>query len=123
MSSGDVPNPTGSRAHANLPANSAFRFVHVNPPVDKENQPVARPQPSAGWLKNPAWIGEVLIILCLFLLMLFVPDGGVNPPQFYYSHEEIDAAHRSALTGAFSGHGNPNDGVPFGTAVSPVLCL
>ncbi|KIJ90739.1 hypothetical protein K443DRAFT_657906 [Laccaria amethystina LaAM-08-1] len=31
--------------------------------------------PSEAWLKNPAWI-----------------DGGVNPPRFYYSHEEINEA-------------------------------
>ncbi|EDR02066.1 uncharacterized protein LACBIDRAFT_332670 [Laccaria bicolor S238N-H82] len=34
-------------------------------------------RPSAGWLRNPAWI-----------------DGGVNPPKYYFSHEEIDAACR-----------------------------
>ncbi|KJA18856.1 hypothetical protein HYPSUDRAFT_144459 [Hypholoma sublateritium FD-334 SS-4] len=32
-----------------------------------------RRPPSAGWLRNPAWI-----------------DGGINPPRYYYSHEEID---------------------------------
>ncbi|KAJ7088713.1 hypothetical protein C8R44DRAFT_649479, partial [Mycena epipterygia] len=31
-------------------------------------------RPSDGWLEKPAWI---------------VSDGGLNPPQFYYSHEEI----------------------------------
>ncbi|EDR06779.1 uncharacterized protein LACBIDRAFT_328512 [Laccaria bicolor S238N-H82] len=33
---------------------------------------LAPPQPSESWLKNPAWI-----------------DGSVNPPQFYYSDDEI----------------------------------
>ncbi|KAM6503893.1 hypothetical protein JOM56_000836 [Amanita muscaria] len=28
---------------------------------------------SEGWLRNPAWI-----------------DGGLDPPKYYYSHEEID---------------------------------
>ncbi|EDR00505.1 uncharacterized protein LACBIDRAFT_334128 [Laccaria bicolor S238N-H82] len=36
-------------------------------------------RPSAGWLRNPAWI-----------------DGGVNPPKYYFSHEEIDAACRAS---------------------------
>ncbi|KII87546.1 hypothetical protein PLICRDRAFT_163749 [Plicaturopsis crispa FD-325 SS-3] len=39
---------------------------------NKENMN-APPRPSNGWLRNPAWI-----------------DGGVNPPQFYHSREEID---------------------------------
>ncbi|KAG1732927.1 uncharacterized protein EDB91DRAFT_1057805 [Suillus paluster] len=36
--------------------------------------------PSDGWLHNPAWI-----------------DGGVNPPHFYVSHEQIKETQRVAL--------------------------
>ncbi|KAJ8585723.1 hypothetical protein M405DRAFT_910709 [Rhizopogon salebrosus TDB-379] len=47
---------------------------------DKENAPLpCNPPPSDGWLRNPAWI-----------------DGGVNPPRFYTSHEEIEEARRNA---------------------------
>ncbi|KAF9229200.1 hypothetical protein BS17DRAFT_762875 [Gyrodon lividus] len=39
--------------------------------------------PSEGWLNNPAWI-----------------DGGVNPPCFYHSKDEIAAALRAACRSA-----------------------
>ncbi|KAI9059855.1 hypothetical protein FKP32DRAFT_1578952 [Trametes sanguinea] len=62
-----------------------YRFVAVDPAGDKENAPDGGSQPSAGWMKQPAWI-----------------DGGVDPPRFYHSHEEIATAHRAGLTGAFA---------------------
>ncbi|GLB45420.1 hypothetical protein LshimejAT787_2500090 [Lyophyllum shimeji] len=37
------------------------------------NVPLQRRPASQGWLQKPSWI-----------------DGGVNPPQFYHSHEEIN---------------------------------
>lgn len=51
----------------------------------------SRPKPSAGWLRNPAWIGKCSPLTLTPLAHNFtVKDGGVNPPHFYYTHEEID---------------------------------
>ena len=50
-----------------------------------------RIKPSAGWLRNPAWIGKCSqCTLTSSAHDLTVQDGGVNPPHFYYTHEEID---------------------------------
>ncbi|KAF8804697.1 hypothetical protein BYT27DRAFT_7107079 [Phlegmacium glaucopus] len=47
-----------------------------NPPAPHTDEPAPRDlrRPSEGWLRNPAWI-----------------DGGINPPVYYLSHEEIEA--------------------------------
>lgn len=49
--------------------------AHETQDVDADTTTRDARRPSAGWLRNPAWI-----------------DGGVNPPKYYFSHEEIDAA-------------------------------
>ena len=51
---------------------------------------------SAGWLRNPSWIGTFINIYTSRLFSLLGADGGVNPPQYYYSHEDIDAACRAS---------------------------
>jgi len=48
-------------------------------------------RPSEGWLRQPAWIGTSLHLYSVFRAEIS-SDGGVNPPRFYYSHEEIDEA-------------------------------
>lgn len=53
-------------------------------------------RPSAGWLRNPAWIGTLFSIHASRKFSFLNADGGVNPPKFYYSHEEIDAAFRAS---------------------------
>ena len=53
---------------------------------------------SACWLRNPAWIGTFIIIYTSRLSSFLSADGSVNPPQYYYSHEEIDAScHTSGV--------------------------
>ena len=53
---------------------------------------------SAGWLRNPAWIGMFISIYTSRLFSFLSADGGVNSPQYYYSHEDIDAAcHTSGI--------------------------
>ncbi|KIJ94158.1 hypothetical protein K443DRAFT_110911, partial [Laccaria amethystina LaAM-08-1] len=49
----------------------------VGPPIPPFAMSPRRP--SDFWLKNPAWI-----------------DGAIDPPHFYHSHEEIEAALRAA---------------------------
>ncbi|KIK05387.1 hypothetical protein K443DRAFT_3876 [Laccaria amethystina LaAM-08-1] len=63
-------------------------FTQVPPGYADENEapthgpPQNAQQPSAGWLQNPAWI-----------------DGGVNPPCYYYTHEEInDTLHANGIS-------------------------
>jgi len=48
-------------------------------------------RPSEGWLQQPAWIGMFCVLVVSFSAEISL-DGGVNPPRFYYSHEEIDEA-------------------------------
>ncbi|KAH7903026.1 hypothetical protein BJ138DRAFT_1198541, partial [Hygrophoropsis aurantiaca] len=48
--------------------------------------------PSEYWLKNPAWV-----------------DGGVNPPRFYHSHEEIN---RDRLTAGYPALSHVTDSAP-----------
>ena len=52
------------------------------------------PKPSAGWLRNPAWIGMGSQCTLTPLAHNFtVQDGGVNTTHFCYTHEEIDNAY------------------------------
>ena len=68
------------------PTNNESRETHD---VDADTD-VRRP--SAGWLRNPSWIGMFINIYTSRSFSLLGADGGVNPPQYYYSHEDIDAA-------------------------------
>jgi hypothetical protein len=52
-------------------------------------------RPSEGWLRNPAWIGSSSLVFIMPLNLLAITDGGINPPHFYYSHGEIEAAHQA----------------------------
>ena len=41
------------------------------------------------------WYVSFMSAYCLFSDLIFVvrnTDGGINPPHFYHSHEEIEAA-------------------------------
>ncbi|KAI8996314.1 hypothetical protein BD414DRAFT_534026 [Trametes punicea] len=69
-----------------------YQFITVDPAGNKENTPEGGSQPSASWMKQPAWI-----------------DGAVNPPRFYHSHEEIAAAYRIGITGALASRGSGLD--------------
>ncbi|KAF8878266.1 hypothetical protein CPB84DRAFT_1688378 [Gymnopilus junonius] len=67
--------------------NSQISTVDLPNNGNDENHPPAPPiapitnaqHPSEGWLRNLAWI-----------------DGGVNPPHYYYTHEEINEALTAA---------------------------
>jgi hypothetical protein len=57
----------------------------------KENTP--RPPLSQAWLRNPAWIGTLSFIYLSIIHKsdTIISDGGMNPPHFYYTHEQIAA--------------------------------
>lgn len=72
-------------------ANSVVRCNTAEP--DVFGPPVSPRRPSEGWLRSPAWIGLFLEVLFPEKISSFEnTDGGINPPHFYYSHEEIEAA-------------------------------
>ncbi|KAF9463063.1 hypothetical protein BDZ94DRAFT_1309169 [Collybia nuda] len=64
-----MSNQTPHSDLSTTPLNSQS-ISHTLPVPTKDNNHALRP--SEGWLRNPAWM-----------------DGGVNPPRFYHSHEEI----------------------------------
>ena len=69
----------------------------VGPPISPFATSPRRP--SEFWLKNPAWIGEEYLFLFDVIRTdhsLFQIDGAIDPPHFYHSHEEIEAALRAA---------------------------
>jgi hypothetical protein len=60
---------------------------------DKENIiPLSPRRPSEGWLKNPSWIGEHILTSPNGPILTFYLDGGLNPPHFYITHDEIHDA-------------------------------
>lgn len=72
--------------------NNPFIFYQP-PPPGRENVP--RPA-SDQWLRNPAWIGVFFLCSYTFLLLtLHSADGGVQPPQFYLTNQDIDANRRA----------------------------
>jgi hypothetical protein len=69
----------------------------VGPPIPPFAMSPRRP--SDFWLKNPAWIGEPHFYLFNIVRTdhsSFHIDGAIDPPHFYHSHEEIEAALRAA---------------------------
>lgn len=86
--------------------NPPFTQIMPSRNYDSENQPPANTtgstsvaqRPSEGWLRNPAWIGAYFLsyLYCCVVDSSLLLDGGVNPPRFYHSHEEIDEALRNA---------------------------
>lgn len=83
------PKPASTTPKSATPAPAGSSYNKENTPA-LPLHPV--PVPSAGWLRHPAWIGKVCLLLPCFCLLIFSPDGGTNPPIFYHSHEEINAA-------------------------------
>lgn len=54
-------------------------------------RPVSPRCPSNGWINNGGWIGKSFSFRSLLFTDPF-PDGGINPPHFYLTHEECQQA-------------------------------
>jgi hypothetical protein len=57
------------------------------PPV----RPISPRCPSNGWINNGGWIGKSFSFRSLLFTDPF-PDGGIDPPHFYLTHEECQHA-------------------------------
>jgi hypothetical protein len=77
--------------------------------------PLSPRRPSDHWLKNPAYIGKTIIAPDL-IWTDYVLDGGIDPPHFYYTDDEVRQALQAYGTHPLPQFGHPHPAPP----VAPV---
>lgn len=75
-------------------------FLPPADPTNKNSRPQPTPvywSPSKGWVEWPAWIGASYAQFTFHRADPTFSDGGINPPRFFITPQEIDATKFVAL--------------------------
>lgn len=96
---GPLRDSSSQNRSDSVPHTRQYRFA---PYIDPRARSVSPASPNCRpasrlWLEseNPGWIGTCRYFISMGHTNWCVPDGAVNPPQFYYSLEEINETRRA----------------------------
>ena len=92
-----------------------FQQLQCNdtPSASLPSIPISPWKPSHFWLETPSWIGEHTVVFFRLQTDNPLTDGGLDPPHFYITHKEINAAQAAV------GYGPLTPPPPRPTVVQP----